>query len=108
MPIIINDERLRLSDEDYVMVIDISPDLAHRLEELAEERSSSVEDLIRSLLERDKPKKQRMTLADLAEIAVSAGLASAEPVDTSERSREILNTEYADYLKRRRAIAPKR
>jgi len=40
-------------------------------------------------------------MAELAENARKAGLASENAVDTAERSREILNTEYADYLKRR-------
>ena len=42
------------------------------------------------------------SLAEMAQNAREAGLASDERVDTAGRSREILNTEYADYLKRRR------
>ena len=75
------------------MIIDIPQDLALRLEELAEEQGSTVEDLLRGLVDQEMPKRQRTTLADLAEIAVSAGLASDKPVDTAERSREILETE---------------
>ncbi len=41
------------------------------------------------------------TLARFAEVALQAGLASKEPVDTSARSREILNAEFADYIDRR-------
>ncbi|MCY4536851.1 MAG: hypothetical protein OXE52_01330 [Chloroflexi bacterium] len=41
------------------------------------------------------------TLARFAEVARQAGLASKEPVDTSARSREILNAEFADYIDRR-------
>ncbi len=88
------------------MVLDISPDLAHRLEELAEERSSSVEDLIRTWLDGQEAQKPRLTMQDLARNARKAGLKSEKHVDTSARSREILNTEYADYHKRR-ALAPK-
>jgi len=40
-------------------------------------------------------------LATLAQNAKETGLASAQPVDTAARSREIFNTEFADYLKRR-------
>ena len=46
------------------------------------------------------------SLARFAQIAIKAGMASKEPVDTSANSREILNTEYADYLKQRRASCP--
>lgn len=46
------------------------------------------------------------SLARFAQIAIKAGIASKEPVDTSARSREILNTEYADYLKKRRTSCP--
>ena len=46
--------------------------------------------------------KQWGSLADMAQNARQAGLASAQPVDTAARSREILNAEYADDLKRRR------
>ena len=42
------------------------------------------------------------SLADMARNARQAGLASTHPVDTSAYSREILNAEYADNLKRRR------
>ena len=88
------------------MIIDIPQGLALRLGELAEERGSTVEDLLRGLVDQEMPKRQRTTLADLAEIAVSAGLASDKPVDTSERSREILETEYTDYLKRHQTESP--
>ena len=46
------------------------------------------------------------SLARFAQVAIRAGMASKEPVDTSARSREILNTEYADYLKPRRTSCP--
>lgn len=46
------------------------------------------------------------SLARFAQVAIKAGMASKEPVDTSARSREILNTEYADYLKNRRTSCP--
>ncbi len=83
------------------MVLDISPDLAHRLEELAEERSSSVEDLIRTWLDGQEAQKPRLTMQDLARNAREAGLKSEKPVDTSTRSREILNAEFANWIDRR-------
>ena len=85
------------------MTIDIPQDLARRIEDLADKRGSTIEEFLRELLDRHEPKKPRMTMADLARIAREANLSSDHPVDTAARSREILNTEYADYLKRRRA-----
>ncbi len=88
------------------MTIDIPDDIAQRLEQLAKRQDADIGELLRDMIERytiehDTDNKQWATLADLARNAKEAGLASAQPVDTSARSREILNTEYADYLKRR-------
>ncbi len=88
------------------MTIDIPEDVALRLEEMAKRNDAEVADLLRDLLERyeyerDAKDKRRATGADFARNAKAAGLASPKPVDTSARSREILNTEFADYLKRR-------
>jgi len=55
------------------------------------------------LLEKEHPPG---SLARFAQVAVKAGMASNTDVNTSERSREILNTEYADYLKKRRTSCP--
>lgn len=41
------------------------------------------------------------SLARFAQVAIRAGMASKEPVDTSARSREILNAEFADFIDRR-------
>ena len=89
------------------MIIDIPQGLALRLGELAEERGSTVEEIccVAWWIKKCR-RRQRTTLADLAEIAVSAGLASDKPVDTAERSREILETEYTDYLKRHQTESP--
>ena len=88
------------------MTIDIPEDIALRLEALAKQNDTDINDLLRDMLARYEtdcaPKQmRRATGADFARNAIAAGLASPEPVDTSARSREILNTEYADYLKRR-------
>ncbi len=89
------------------MIIDVSPDLAKRIANLADEQGSTIEEILeeflRERLDEREPKKRRLTLADLAEIALSAGLSSDKPVDTAARSREILQTEYAEYLQRRRS-----
>ena len=88
------------------MTIDIPDDVALRLEQLAQQEDADIGDLLRDMLERyvderDAKPKRWATGADFARNAKAAGLASPEPVDTSARSREILNTEFADYLKRR-------
>lgn len=41
------------------------------------------------------------SLARFAQLAQRAGLSTKEPVDTSARSREILNAEFADFVDRR-------
>jgi predicted DNA-binding protein len=83
------------------MVINIPEEVALRLERLAEQQGSTVGDLLRTLLDRYASEMPRGSLAEMAQNAREAGLASDERVETAERSREILNTEYADYLKRR-------
>ena len=83
------------------MVLDIPEELTLKLETAAKERGLSVGDFLQEMLESVAPDKQWATLADLARNAREAGLASADTVDTAGRSREILNTEYADYLKNR-------
>lgn len=88
------------------MTIDIPEDVVLRLEQLAEQRDTDLGDLLRDMIERyanersggDKP---WATLADLARHAKEMNMASPEPVNTAKRSREILNTEYVDYLKSR-------
>ncbi len=88
------------------MRFDIPADLTKRLGEIAKRDEIDVDDLLRHLLERYEDdcavkQKGRATTTDFARNALSAGLSSPHPVDTSERSREILNAEFADYLKRR-------
>lgn len=83
------------------MLMNIPEDVADRLEKLAQAQGSSVADVLTTLLNRYAPDSPPGSLAAMAQNAREAGLASAEPVDTAERSREILNNEYADYLKRR-------
>ncbi|MCY4061389.1 MAG: hypothetical protein OXG53_03360 [Chloroflexi bacterium] len=68
------------------------------LAKLAIERGISPE-YMSELLEKEYPPG---SMGRLAQVAVKAGMASKERVDTAVQSREILNTEYADYLKKRR------
>ncbi len=88
------------------MTIDIAEDVALRLEALAKAKDADISDLLRDMIESyedkgDAKQKRWATGADFARNAKAAGLASPEPVDTSARSREILSTEFADYLIRR-------
>ncbi|MDE2820920.1 MAG: hypothetical protein OXN94_04295 [Chloroflexota bacterium] len=83
------------------MMIDIPQDLALRLEDLAETKGSTVEELLRTWLDGQEAKKPQLTMQDLARNAREAGLKSDKPVDTSERSREILNAEFANWVDRR-------
>ena len=88
------------------MTIDIPEDVALCLAELAERQDADIGELLRDMIERytvERPsdEKQWATLADLARHAKEKNMASPEPVNTAEHSREILNTEYADYLKSR-------
>ena len=89
------------------MTIEIPQDVALRLEQLANQQNADIGDLLRDWLERyeaecDTDDKQWATLADMARHAKELNMASPEPVDTAGRSREILNTEYVDYLYERR------
>jgi len=63
----------------------------------AAERGISPERLS-ELLEKEYPPG---SLARFAQVALKAGVASKERVDTSARSREILNNEFADFIDRR-------
>ena len=88
------------------MTIDIPEVVAMRLEALAKQKDADISDLLHDLLERYEAEcvdddKQWATLADLARHAKELNMESPQPVDTAGRSREILNTEYADYLQSR-------
>lgn len=78
-------------------------ELVAQLNAIAEREQRSVEEVLGDLLARDSallndPKSG--TFGMLVKSALEMEL-PFKPSDTSERSREILNTEYADYLKRR-------
>ena len=83
------------------MNIDIPEEAARRLEQLAEQLDAEIGELLQDMIARYTADEQWGSLADMARNARQAGLASAQPVDTAAHSREILNTEYADALKRR-------
>lgn len=83
------------------MLINIPDEVANQLETLARERGVAVGELLQTLMTHYAAPAGYASLADLAQTARDAGIASAQPVDTAAKSREILKTEYADYLKRR-------
>ena len=79
-----------------------SQEAAQHLEQLAKQQGIEIDELLQDMIERYIADEQWGSLADMAQNARQAGLASTQPVDTAARSREILNAEYADDLKRRR------
>lgn len=84
--------------------------IAWQLLDIARRENRSVEAVLDDLLADYQPDTERPkpgTFAALAHSAREANIRTEYPVDTSERSREILNTEYADYLKRRMDEQPK-
>ena len=84
------------------MNIDIPEEITQQLEQLAAQHDVEVVVLLEQLVKRYTPDKNWATLADLARHAKELNMSSPEPpVNTAERSREILNTEYVDYLKSR-------
>lgn len=85
------------------MKIEVSDETGRHLRELAAERNLTIEELISAMLDRYDVKRKGATLADMAANAAKAGLRTPHPVDTAACSREILETEYQDYLMRRRA-----
>lgn len=85
------------------MNIEVSDEVGLHLEKLAKERNLSIEELIGAMLDNfDVERRKGVTLADLAKMAKSMNLSTEEAVNTAERSREILQTEYPEYLKQRR------
>ena len=83
------------------MGIDIPEEITQQLEQLAAQHDVEVVVLLEQLVKRYTPDKNWATLADLARHAKELNMSSPEPVNTAERSREILNTEFVDYLKSR-------
>ena len=75
----------------------IEGDVADQLRDLAERQHLSVEEALKSLLERYGDSEPSTTLAQLAQALGEADFHSGQS-DTATRSREILETEYADYL----------
>lgn len=83
------------------MSMNIPDDIAQRLNQLAQQQKTSIEELLKNLIDDYTPKQPKATLADIAQNAIQAGLNSTQEVNTAEQSRDILNNEYANYLKKR-------
>jgi len=81
-------------------------DLLQKLNDLARQSGRSVDDLVEDMLNRYTMESQDGSaypdgsLAALAQNALEADIHTGAS-DTAERSREILNTEFVDYLKGR-------
>ncbi len=83
-------------------------EVVRKLRDLANKEQRPVEQVLETMLaqyhteekvtDEDDPKPG--TFAALAASAKRAGLASEKPVDTSERTREIMKSEYAEYVRR--------
>ncbi len=88
------------------MMLDIPDNIARRLQALAERNDRRVEDVLSEILDQIESKActdetQWATLADLARHAKLMNMASPHAVNIDESSRDILNTEFADYLQER-------
>lgn len=75
--------------------------LARRLFDIAHRENRSVDAIIETLVDEHYPNETTDKPAPGSFAALRAHIRSPYPVDTSSRSREILENEYADYLKKR-------
>ena len=90
--------KARLSTAEPADAADNSRDILNtRYAEHLKQRGMSTSEVLEKL-EKDYPPG---SLARFAQVAIKAGISSQERVDTSARSREILNAEFADYIDRR-------
>ncbi len=91
------------------MTIELPESLVQRIQAAAARKGQSPADLLGDLLTEVEDHTSEVpgtvaapgTLDALIEVAERTDLGSTDAVDTSIRSREILHTEFADYLKRR-------
>ncbi|MBI1256319.1 MAG: hypothetical protein GC204_02505 [Chloroflexi bacterium] len=79
----------------------IEGEVADQLRDLAQREQRSVESVLKTLLARYMETEASPTLAQLALALAEVGFHSGQK-DTATRSREIIETEYADYLMRRK------
>ena len=90
--------KAKLSTAESADTADNSRDILNtRYAEHLRERGMSTSEVVEKL-EKEYPPG---SLGRLAQVAVKARMASEKKVDTSARSREILNSEFADFVDRR-------
>jgi hypothetical protein len=86
------------------MVMTLPENLAIRLHAIAAQQQRSPEAVLDQLLTDYETriqlpaKRKKGTFAALVQSALDTDIRSDKPVDTASRSREILSTEYVDYL----------
>jgi hypothetical protein len=79
----------------------IPDELIQELERIAAQENRTPAELLASLLAEHKSESIWIPAQVLLQNALEASIASPMPVDTAANSREILEQEYADYLKKR-------
>ena len=93
-----------------MVMIQISESLAQKLTQIAERDHQSLDEVVETLLEQQvaetNPPALMGTLAALIQAADEADLQSGLS-DTADRSREILNSEYVEYLRRKHGLDKK-
>jgi hypothetical protein len=93
-----------------MVMVQISEPLAQKLTQIAERDHQSLDEVVETLLEQQvaevNPAAPSGTLAALIQAANEADLQSGLS-DTAERSREILNTDYVEYLRRKHGLDEK-
>lgn len=84
------------------MNIEVSEEVGLQLKQLAEDRNLTMDELVNAMLERcDVKRRKGVSLADFAKMSIEAELSSGESADTTDNSRDILNTKYAKHLMER-------
>ncbi len=90
-----------------MVMVQISEPLAQKLTQIAERDHQSLDEVVETLLAQQVSEVNSAvrpgTLAALIQAADESNLVS-DFDDTAERSREILNTDYVEYLKRKHKL----
>lgn len=93
-----------------MVMIQISESLAQKLTQIAERDHQSLDEVVETLLEQQVAETNLPapmgTLAALIQAADETDLQSGFS-DTADRSREILNSEYVEYLRRKHSLDKK-
>ena len=93
-----------------MVMVHISEPLAQKLTQIAERDHQSLDEVVETLLEQQvaevNPAAPSGTLAAFIQAANETDLQSGLS-DTADRSREILNTDYVEYLRRKHGLDKK-